>query len=138
MGHALRETWRVARSMVLDIRPAAEAPQVWVRDRAGRESLCGGLLWKGGEVHLHRAANEAVRQVLAESLFAVKAARQFDWVDAYENTDELIEDIADEWDNWGLDEDVSLRLVQTMERAGKGASPFVRQSIQAQLLQKLG
>lgn len=138
MVHALREVWRAARSAVLDIRPTAESPVVWVRDRAGQETKCGDLHWKCGEAHAHRSANAAVEAVVAEGLFTLAEFRQFDWVDEFDDADDLVGTVADEWEHWSIEEDTSLRLVQTLKRAGRGAAPFIRQTIRAQMLRKIG
>jgi hypothetical protein len=136
MVHALKEAWRVTRSTLLDIRPMIEPPSVWVRDRAGRDAACGGLLWKGGEPYLHGSANAALAAVVEQGLFTVEVSRQFEWFDLFENLDEMVETVAEEWDNWSLDEDTSLNVMRALEASGRGATLYVKQNIQAQVLRK--
>ena len=135
MVHALREAARVTRSVVVDIRPRVEPPQVWVRTRTGAEALCGGLVWKGGPVYIHLAANEAVQAALDQKLFEVESAGSFEWLDSFDSTEELVELVEEDWDNWTVGEETALRLVKLME---SGAGPFIRQGIQAQVLKKVG
>lgn len=135
MVHALREAARVTRSVVVDIRPRVEPPQVWVRTRTGAEARCGGLVWKGRAVYIHRAANEAVQAVLDQKLFEVESAGSFEWLDSFDSTAELVELVEEDWDNWTVGEETALRLVKLME---PGARPFIRQGIQAQVLKKVG
>lgn len=134
MVHALHEAARVARSVVVDIRPRVEPPEVWVRTLAGQEVSCGGLVWKGGEVYVHRAANEAVRTALADGLFVSAATGSFEWLDQFESIEELVEMVEEDWDNWTVGEDTALRLVKVGQ---PGAVPFIRQGIQLQVLRKL-
>ncbi len=138
MVHALQEAWRVARAMVLDIRPLPAAPQLWVRDRAGREAKCGDLARRADAPEAHAEAERAVGQVVrcASPYFTAAAARQFDWIDVFEDPDELIEEVSEEWENWIVDEDTALKLMRTVSDTGRGAAPFIRQAIKAQVLKK--
>jgi len=136
MVHALEEAWRVAQSTLLDIRPVVEPPVVWVRDRAGREIECGDLLWKGGEPHTHRSANAALATAVEQGLFVVEASRQFEWFDVFDNIDEMVETITEEWENWSLDEATSLRVMKVLEASGRGTALFVKQGVQVQVLRK--
>lgn len=133
MVHALLETARVTRSVVVDIRPRVEAPEVWVRTRTGAEVLCGALLWKGGEIYVHGAATEAVQTVITQGAFAIESTGSFEWIDQFESTDELVEIVEEDWDNWSVGEETALRLLNAME---PGATLFVRQGIQVQVLRK--
>ena len=137
MVHALTEAARVAQTTVLDIRPLIEPPEIWVRDQAGADTRCGGLQRKPDAPPSHISAANAMAQVVAEGLFAIEKVERFEWIDVYESLDELIEAVAEEWENWLIEEDVSLKLVREMERAGRGAQPFIRQGIQAQVLKKI-
>lgn len=140
MVHALKETWRVSGAHLLDIRPRLGEPQVIVRDRDRRDTICGGLHWNGGrqdsgaEGHPH--AEAALSQVIAEGIFTVVAEKQFDWIDAYESVDELVEAVNEEWESRSLGEEAALKLMRTMEAAGRGAVPFIRQPIGLRLLKK--
>ena len=137
MVHALTEAARVAQTTVLDIRPLIEPPEIWVRDqRAGAEARCGALQRKPDAPPSHVSAANAVARVVAEGLFTIEKIERFEWIDVYESIDELIEEVAEEWENWLIEEEVSLKLVRELERAGRGAQPFIRQDIQAQVLKK--
>jgi len=138
MVHALKEAWRVSRSTVLDIRPLVNAPQIWVKDRAGREANCGALVRRATAPENHAGATEALAQALSAGWFTRVAAQQFDWVDAFEDADSLVDEVTEEWDNWLIDEDTALTLVRALDRAGRGARPFIRQGIGAQVLKKAG
>jgi hypothetical protein len=134
MVHALQEAGRVTRSMVVDIRPRAEPPEVWVRNQAGAEVLCGGLSWKGGEVYVHGSANEAVQSVLDRGLFKLELSDSFEWLDSFESTEALVESVEEDWDNWTVGEETALKLVKAL---GPGAEPFIRQGIQVQVLRSV-
>ncbi len=136
MVHALKETWRVSRAHLLDIRPRLGEPQVIVRDRNGRDTICGGLHWNGDDPEGHPLAEAALSQVIAEGLFTIVAEKQFDWIDAYESVDELVEAINEEWESRSLGEEAALKLMRAMEAAGRGAVPFIRQPIGIRLLKK--
>jgi hypothetical protein len=136
MVHALKEIWRVTRVHVLDIRPRPGEPQVIVRDRNGRDTICGGLHWNGGDPEGHPHAEGALSQVIAEGWFTIAAEEQFDWIDAFESVDELVESISEEWESRNLGEETALKLVRAVEAAGRGATPFIRQPIGIRLLQK--
>ena len=136
MVHALTEAARVAQTTVLDIRPLLEPPEIWVRNRAGADARCGGLQRKPDAPPSHVSAAKAVARAVNDSLFTIEKVERFEWIDVYESIDELIEEVAEEWENWLIEEDVSLKLVREMERAGRGAQPFIRQGIQAQVLKK--
>jgi len=127
----------VARWFVLDIRPVADEPEVWVRDRSGGETRCGGLTWVGDGPVGHAQASAAVDQILNEGWFAAPAPRRFEWVDVFDDADDLIECVSEEWEHRSVGEETSLRLVEALSRAGRGAAPFIRQGIQAQLLRKV-
>jgi len=138
MVHALQETWRVTRSTVLDIRPIVDAPRIGVKDRVGQEKDCGSLKWSGGGPERHAEATAAVSRVVEEGSFTIGAARQFEWVDSFEDVDELVATVAEDWESWSIDEDASLCLMQAMEKGGRGAVPLIRQGIRAQVLKKVG
>lgn len=140
MVHALKETWRVSRAHLLDIRPRLGEPQVIVRGRDERDTVCGGLHWNGGrqdsgaEGHPH--AEAALSQVIAEGMFTVVAEKQFDWIDVFESVEELVESVAEDWESRALGEEAALKLMRAMEAAGRGAVPFIRQPIGLRLLKK--
>jgi SAM-dependent methyltransferase len=135
---ALREGWRVAASVVLDIRPVVDPPQVWVRDRAGHETACGELSRRpGGPRHYHAEARAALDRALAEGWFTLAEAHHFEWVDTYADAEELVASVEEDWEDWIVGEDTSLALIRALARAGRGAVPFTRQGIQAQLLRKV-
>lgn len=138
MVHALKETWRMTRSTVLDIRPIVDAPRIGVKDRAEQERDCGGLKWSSGGPQSHAEAAAAVSRVVEAGLFTIGAARQFEWVDSFEDVDELVAAVAEDWESWSIDEDASLCLMQAMEKGGRGTAPFIRQGIRAQVLKKIG
>jgi hypothetical protein len=137
MVHALKETWRVSGAHLLDIRPRLGEPQVIVRDRDGRDTICGGLHWNGDDPEGHPHAEAALSRVVAEGLFTVIAEKQFDWIDAFESVDELVESVGEEWESRNLGEEAALKLMRTMETAGRGAVPFIRQPIGIRLLKKV-
>ncbi len=137
MVHALDETWRVTRAHVLDVRPRVGEPQVMVRDRHGRETVCGGLHWNGADPEGHFHADTALARVIAAGKFAAVAEKQFDWIDAYESVDELAESISDDWVSRELGEETALKVMRTLETAGRGAAPFIRQQIGIRLLKKI-
>jgi SAM-dependent methyltransferase len=135
---ALRECWRVAASAVLDIRPLADAPQVWVRNRAGQDAACGELSRRpGGPRHYHAEATAAVERAVLDGWFTVDTARHFDWIDTYEDAGELVASVEEDWEDWIVGEDTSLALLAALDQAGRGAIPFTRQGIQAQILRKV-
>jgi hypothetical protein len=136
MVHALKEAWRVARAEVLDIRPLIGEPQVIVRDRRGRDVVCGGLSWIGGDPEGHPEADAALKRVLAEGWFEVQSTAQFDWIDEYGSADELLESVEEDWVSRSISEDTALRLAQAMDDAGSGAAPFIRQPVGVRLLIK--
>ncbi len=137
MVHALKETWRVTGAHLLDVRPRPGEPQVIARDRNGRDTICGGLHWNGGGPEGHPRAEAALSQVIAEGLFTIVVEKQFDWIDAYESVDELVEAVNEEWESRSLGEEAALKLMRTMEAAGRGAVPFIRQPIGIRLLKKI-
>lgn len=133
--HALREAVRVSRGTVLDIRATLPPPLVWVRNRAGQDINCGPVSRKTESEH-NLAANQAVGQALSDGWLMVADSRQFDWVDVYESGDELVEEVSDEWENWYIGEDLSIKLARALSDAGRGAVPFITQGVQAQVLKK--
>ncbi|MBI3244135.1 MAG: hypothetical protein HYZ49_17780 [Chloroflexi bacterium] len=137
MVHALNESWRVARAHVLDVRPRVGEPQVLVRDKNGRETICGGLPWNGGDPEGHPPAEIALSRVVAAGKFTVLAETQFDWIDSYGSADELAESVSDDWVSRELSEETALKLMRVMEEAGPGAMPFIRQPIGIRLLKKI-
>ena len=135
---SLRECWRVASSAVLDIRPIVDAPQVWVRDRSGREVACGELSRRpGGPRHYHAEAAAAVERAVLDGWFTIVTIRHFDWVDTFTDAEELVASVEEDWEDWTVNEDTSLALLAGLDRAGRGAVPFTRQGIQAQILRKV-
>jgi hypothetical protein len=142
MVHALKEAWRVTRAEVLDIRPLIGEPQVIVRDRRGRDVVCGGLSWNGGrhgsdaDPEGHPEAEAALKRALAEGWFEVQSTAQFDWIDEYGSADELLESVEEDWVSRNISEDTALRLAQAMDDAGSGAAPFIRQPVGVRLLIK--
>lgn len=136
MVHALTETWRVSRGVVLDVRPRPGEPQVLVCDAPGREWACGSLPWSGDLPEGHPQAEAALAQVVAQGWFAVAGARQFDWVDTFATADELAETVHEDWSRT-LDEDTALKLMRAMEQGGRGAVSLIRQAIGVKLLRKL-
>ena len=76
----------------------------------------------------------AVQAVLDQKLFEVESAGSFEWLDSFDSTEELVERVEEDWDNWTVGEETALRLVKLME---SGAAPFIRQGIQAQVLKKV-
>ncbi len=136
MVHALHEAWRVARAAVLDVRPQVGDPQVLVRDRAGSETVCGGLRWDSPDPEGHPEAEAALALVVAEGRFVVAASGRFDWTDTLKSADDLAETIHDEWER-DMDEEATLRLMAGMRQAGLGAQAIIRQAIQIQLLRKV-
>lgn len=139
MVHALKETWRVTRAHVLDIRPLVGAPKVFVSDaRHGAkrsETLCGSLRPCSAEADMHAKADAAVDRVAAEGWFTTAAMQTFEWTDWFDSADELVEAVHEEWESWAVEEDTALKLMHTMERAGRGAAA-IRQSIGVRLLKK--
>jgi SAM-dependent methyltransferase len=130
---ALTEALRVSRGTLLDVRVTVPPPEIWVRNRAGRDLKCGPLT-RNADMEHNIAATQITDWALHESWFTVAAAREFDWIDAYESGDELIAEVSDEWENWVVGEDASLRLARTLSDAGRGAVPFIKQGVLAQLL----
>jgi Methyltransferase domain len=132
---ALHEAVRVSRGSVLDIRAILPPPVVWVRTRAGQDINCGPVTRKTGTEH-NRAANAAVAQALNDGWLTRVDSRHFDWIDVYESGDALVGEVTDEWENWFVGEDLSLKLARTLSDSGRGAQPFIAQGVQAQLLRK--
>lgn len=136
-GQALREAYRVARASVLDIRAALAPPEILVRTQNRGDLLCGPLVRRVPHSHYNEEASVALEAALADGVFARRERREFDWIDVYENVDEMIGEITEEWESWIIDEDLALKTVRTFAEAGRGAIPFVRQGVQMQILQKL-
>jgi SAM-dependent methyltransferase len=132
---ALREAVRVSRETILDIRATLPPPLVWVRNRSGQDINCGPVSRKTESEH-NLTANEAVAQAIRDGWLTVTASRQFDWVDVYESGDELVGEVSDEWENWYIGEDLSIKLARALSDAGRGAVPFITQGVQAQVLKK--
>lgn len=130
---ALSEACRVSRGTLLDVRVTLSPPEIWVRNRARRDINCGPLTRQADMDH-NIAATQIMDWALREGWFTVAASRQFDWIDAYESGDELIAEVSDEWENWAVGEDASLCLARTLADAGRGAVPFIRQGVLAQVL----
>ncbi len=130
---ALSEARRVSCGTLLDVRVTLPPPEIWVRNRAGRNINCGPLTRQADMEH-NIAATQIMDWALREGWFTVVAARQFDWIDAYESGDELVAEVSDDWENWIIGEDVSIRLARTLADAGRGAVPFIRQGVLAQVL----
>lgn len=137
MVHALKESWRVVRRGLLDIRPSAAVPVVFVRYASGREVMCGGLSWQSDLPYSHERADEAVQRAVALGLFEVADRKSFDWVDEFATVDELVEAVEEEWPSWHIDEQSSLTLVNQWQQAGREATAHVRQSIRAQWMRRL-
>lgn len=130
---ALAEAMRVSRGTLLDVRVTMPPPEIWVRNRAGQDMNCGPLTRQADMEH-NIAATQTMEWALREGWFTVGASRQFDWIDAYESGDELVAEVSDEWENWIIGEDLSLRLARILADAGRGAIPFIRQGVLAQVL----
>ena len=137
MVHALHETWRVTRSEVLDIRPLALSPLVFVRDRNGGDTFCGELKWCDDSGQHHIQSDTALARVVAEDKFIIAKEDRFDWYDTFETTDELVEQVHDDWLTWSVDEDTALKLMRAMKDSGRGATAFIRQGIGVRLLKKM-
>jgi len=133
---ALSEARRVSRGTLLDLRVTLPPPEIWVRNRAGLDIECGPLTRQADMQH-NVAATQIMEWALREGWFTVAASRQFDWIDAYESSDELVAEVSDDWENWTIGEDVSLRLMRTLADAGRGAVPFIKQGVMAQVLKSL-
>jgi SAM-dependent methyltransferase len=133
---ALSEAVRVASSAVLDIRAGVTPPAIFLRTQAGDDILCGPLKRTVGDTHSNEGASRVVAEAVKAGRLVVSAAQEFDWVDVYDTADEMVSEIAEEWQSWVIDEDTVLRLMRLLEMHGRGARPFVRQGIRAQLLRK--
>jgi len=134
MVHALHETWRVTRSEVLDIRPLALAPLVFVRDRNGSEVFCGELQWCDDSGQHHVQSDTALARVIADNKFLIAKEDRFDWYDTFETADALVEQVHDDWLTWTVDEDTGLKLARVVKDLGRGAVPFIKQGIGVRLL----
>jgi len=134
MVHALHETWRVTRSEVLDIRPLALAPLVFVRDRNGSEVFCGELQWCDDSGQHHVQSDTALARVIADNKFLIAKEDRFDWYDTFETADALVEQVHDDWLTWTVDEDTGLKLARVVKDLGRGAVPFIKQGIRVRLL----
>lgn len=137
MVHALHETWRVTRSEVLDIRPLALAPLVFVRDRNGGSTFCGELKWCDDSGQHHIQSDTALARVIADNKFVITQEDRFDWHDTFNTADELVEQVHDDWLTWTVDEDTALKLMRTMKDSGRGAVAFIKQGIGVRLLKKM-
>ncbi len=135
---ALREAWRVAKGIVLDIRAVLAPPEIWVRSTARGDLRCGPLTRREPHTHYNEEASQALTAAIQAGWFIPTERREFEWLDVYETVDEMVGEITDEWESWIIDEDLALKVVQTVADAGRGAVPFVRQGVQAQLLRKSG
>lgn len=136
MVHALHQIWRVTRSTVLDIRPLALSPLIYVRDRNGVDTFCGELTWCDDSGQHHIQSDAALARAISDGKFVVEAQDQFNWFDTFETTDELVEQVHDEWITWTVGEDAALKLMRVMETAGQGAIPYLRQGIGVRVLKK--
>ncbi len=134
MVHALHETWRVTRSEVLDIRPLALAPLVFVRDRNGGSTFCGELKWCDDSGQHHIQSDTALARVIADNKFVITKEDRFDWYDTFNTADELVEQVHDDWLTWTVDEDTALKLMRTMKDSGRSAVAFIKQGIGVRLL----
>ena len=136
MVHALHETWRVTRSEVLDIRPLALAVSLCSRSKR-RRHLCGELKWCDDSGQHHIQSDTALARVVAEDKFIIAKEDRFDWYDTFETTDELVEQVHDDWLTWSVDEDTALKLMRAMKDSGRGATAFIKQGIGVRLLKKM-
>ena len=137
MVHALHETWRVSRNEVLDIRPLALSPLVYVRDRNGGDTFCGELKWHDDSGQHHIQSDEALATIVAEGKLIIVQEDRFDWYDTFDTADELVEHVHDDWLTWVVDEDTALKLMRAMKESGRGATAFIRQGIGVRLLKTI-
>lgn len=134
---ALREAFRVARSVILDIRAVLDPPEMWLRDSHGRELRCGPLQRAPGDTHSNEGASLAVAGALEAGWLRLADYRDFVWLDVYETVDEMLSEITEEWQSWVVDEEVVLRLMRLAAEVGRGAIPYVRQGVRAQVLTRV-
>lgn len=136
-AEALREALRVSTGLVLDIRAVLAPPEIWIRTQNNGDLNCGPLTKREPHTHYNEEASQIVNAALTEGWLRLEDRREFEWIDVYETVDELIGEITDEWESWIIEEDLALKTVNTFAQAGRGAVPFVRQGVQAQLLCKV-
>jgi hypothetical protein len=134
MVHALHETWRVTQSAVVDIRPLALSPLVFVRERNGGDIFCGELQWCDESGQHHIQSDTALARVLSDNKLVVVKEDRFDWYDTFETADALVEQVHDDWLTWTVDEDTALKLMRAMKESGRGATAFIKQGIGVRML----
>lgn len=143
MGHALSEALRVLRPLeppatpagpwphaLLDIRPDARVePAVYIEVGDGQTIELGPLPEIDGTRHYHRQAARLMARALERDWVTLLATRTFDWIDDYDNPDDLADDVLDNWQHREITEDLALSLAHAWARAPRGSRVRVRQPI---------
>lgn len=109
--------WLTPGGCVIDLRPAEVVPEVEIGLRGGTVRI-GGLVVDPERRARHRAADQAVREVVSRGVFSLDAEAEFPFYYYAGSADELRDYVAAKWRHSRLGHPAYLRAVELL-----GANP---------------
>jgi len=130
MAHALRRAYTLVRQTgcVIDLHPTAEPARVFVGE------IAAGMVDAGDAPERHQAAGHAIDAAVAEGLFVVERAFEFDFSVWADTLDELQEHILEDWRDARIG-DETMKRARMLRQAAPGDRPRVRERIRITRLQ---
>lgn len=124
MVDALRRARDIVRpgGCVVDLHPTAEPARVWIGEAVA------GIVEAGDAPVRHQAAGDAIEAAVADGLFAVQRAFEFDFALYADSLDELQEHILEDWNDARIGDETMARARRLLQ-AAPGTRPLVRERV---------
>ena len=132
-----REWLQPPHGIVIDLRPADVVPHVEIGFADGTVHRVGGLAVDDERRERHRAADTALREVVARGLFIVEDELVFLFYYYSDSADELRDYLAAKWRQTRLDDQTHARVVEAM-RAHPGSRLWLREQVAIRTLRPTG